>query len=41
MEEQKRVLSQVLQRNSDDIPGPREPCMSVSDASFRLKAPRP
>jgi hypothetical protein len=41
MEEQERVPAQVFQRNSDDIPSAREPCMSVSDAPFGLKAPGP
>jgi S-adenosylmethionine synthetase len=41
MEEQERVVSQVFERNSDNIPSAREPCMSVSYAPFGLAASRP
>ena len=41
MEEQERISSQMLDRNRDDIPSARQPCMSVSDEPFRLKAPPP
>lgn len=36
MEEQKRVVSQVLERNPDNIPSARKPCVSVSHAPVRL-----
>lgn len=29
MEEQERVVSQAFERNSDDVPRAREPCVSV------------
>src|SRR5882724_5243761 len=41
MEEQERVVRQTFQRNFDDVPGAREPCISVSDAPFGLEGPRP
>jgi hypothetical protein len=41
MEEQERVTRQVLERKVDNIPSPREPCMSVSYAPLGLKPPRP
>lgn len=41
MKEQQRVLSQVFERNSNNIPSARKPCMSVSYAPFGLEAPRP
>jgi hypothetical protein len=41
MQEEERVVSQVFERNSDDIPSAGEPCMSVSYAPFGLELPRP
>ena len=41
MEEQKRVVCQVLERYSYNVPSAREPCVSVSDAPFGLEPPRP
>jgi hypothetical protein len=41
MEEQKRVSSEVLERNTDDIPCTRKPRMGVSHAPFGLEAPPP
>ncbi len=41
MEEQERVVSQVFERNSNNIPSAREPCMSVSHTPFGLHTPRP
>jgi hypothetical protein len=41
MQEQKRVVRQVLHGHSDDIASAREPCMGVPDAPFGLEAPRP
>jgi hypothetical protein len=41
MEEQERVTRQVLDRDFDDVPGAREPCMSMSYAPLGLEAPRP
>jgi hypothetical protein len=41
MEEQERVVRQVFQRNSDDVPRAREPCISVPYGPFGLEAQRP
>jgi hypothetical protein len=41
MEEQERVPTQVLTRNSDNVPGASEPCRSVSYAPFGLEASHP
>src|SRR5688572_30835429 len=41
MEKQERVLFQVFDRHSHDVPRACEPRMSVSDPSFGLEAPFP
>ena len=41
MEEQQGIVSQVFQRNCDDIASARKPCVSVSHTAFGLKAPGP
>ena len=39
MQVQQRVVSQVFQRNRDDIPGAGEPRMCVSYSAFGLETP--
>jgi hypothetical protein len=41
MEEQERVMPQTLERDFDNVPSAREPCMSVSYASLGLQPPHP
>ena len=41
MEEQERVATQMLERDSDDVPSAREPGMRVSYPPFELEASRP
>jgi hypothetical protein len=41
MQEQERILSQMFEGDFNNIPSAREPCMSVSHASFGLETPRP
>ena len=41
MQEQERIVRQMLQRHSDDVASAREPCMGVPDAPFGLEAPHP
>lgn len=40
MQEQERVARQPLDRDADYITSARQPCMSVSHASFGLEPPR-
>ena len=40
MEKQKRIAAQVLERDSDDVAGPREARMRMSYSALRLKATR-
>jgi hypothetical protein len=41
MEEHERVAGQMFERNLDDIPRPRESCMSMSHAPLALETSRP
>jgi hypothetical protein len=41
MEEQKRIVRQTLERDSENIPSPSEPCMGVPYAPLGLESPGP
>jgi hypothetical protein len=41
MEEHERVLRQMFQRNPDNVPSAREPCMGMSYGPFGLEAQGP
>jgi hypothetical protein len=41
MKKQERVMGQVFERKSHNVPSAGEPCMSLSYAPLGLEAPRP
>jgi hypothetical protein len=41
MEKQEGVAAQMFNRDGYDVPGPREPCLSVSDTTLGLETSRP